>query len=248
MRTERVSRSLAAPRRDRRIVSVTKGAWSPVQPGWRRMGTNPPTEYIDELMAHFGHRHYVAYRSAAAVYGVSHHSFPELQVAVDTYCRDRRIGDVPLRFVRSSRVGAVPTRRQRFGTAQVTVSTPEATVLDLVERPDLGGGLGYVANAVGDMLAFGLLEAEALAAVSGLYARPVVQRAGHVLDRMQRDLAWAIESPLDLRPLEEALAGRGTRTVALSAGRAAPQTQTADEPLVDGRWRVAVDREIEHDL
>ena len=248
VRPERVSRSLTAPRRDRRIVSVTKGAWSPVRPGWRRMGTNPPTEYIDELMAHLGHRHYVAYRSAAAVYGVSHHSFPELQVVVDSYCRDRRIGDVPLRFVRSSRVGSVPTRRERFGAAQVTVSTPEATVLDLVERPDLGGGLGYVANSVGDMLAFGLLDAEALAAVSGLYSRSVVQRAGHILDRMQRELAWAVDKPLDLEPLEHALASRGMRTVSLSAGRATPQTSPAGESPVDRRWHVEVDREIDHDL
>ena len=212
------------------------------------MGTNPPAEYIDDLMAHLGHRHYVAYRSAAAVYGVSHHSFRGVQVAVDAYCRDRWIGDVPLRFVRGSRVGAVPTRRARFGTAQVTVSTPEATVLDLMERPDLGGGLGYVANALGDMLVFGLLDAEALAAVSELYARSVVQRTGHVLDRMHHDLAWAIDKPLGLGPLEDALAGRGVRTVTLTAGRAAPQPPPAGEAPVDRRWQVVVDCEIEHDL
>lgn len=248
VRPGRVSRSLAAPRRDHRIVSVTKGAWAPVRPGWRRMGTDPPAEYIDDLMALLGHRHYVAYRSAAAVYGVSHHSFQGLQVAVDAYCRDRWIGDVPLRFVRSSRVGSVPTRLRRFGTAQVTVSTPEATVLDLMERPDLGGGLGYVANAMGDMLAFGLLDAEALAALSGLYARSVVQRAGHVLGRMQHDLDWAINKPLDLGPLEDALASRGMRTVALTARRATQLPQAAGEAPVDRRWQVAVDCEIEHDL
>lgn len=227
---------------------MTKGAWAPVHPGWRRMGTDPPAEYIDDLMAYLGHRHYVAYRSAAAVYGVSHHSFRGLQVAVDAYCRDRWIGGVPLRFVRSSHVGSVPTKLKRFGAAQVTVSTPEATVLDLMERPDLGGGLGYVANAVGDMLAFGLIDAEALAAVSGLYARSVVQRAGFVLDRMQHDLGWAIDKPLDLGPLEDALASRGMRTVALTAERAARQPQTIGEAPVDKRWQVAADFEIEHDL
>ena len=46
---------------------------------------------------------------------------------------------------------------------------------------------------------------------------------GHVLDHMHHDLAWAIDKPLGLGPLEDALAGRGVRTVTLTAGRAAPQ-------------------------
>ncbi len=103
VRSARVSRSLAAARRERRIVSITKGMWAPVEEGWRHLGAHPPAEYLDDLMAHLGHRHYVAYRSAAAAYGVIHHSFQAFQVAVDAYCRDRTIGGVPLTFVRSAR-------------------------------------------------------------------------------------------------------------------------------------------------
>lgn len=248
VRPERVSRSLAVARRERRIVSITKGMWAPVEEGWRHLGAHPPAEYLDDLMAHLGHCHYVAYRSAAAVHGVSHHSFPAFQVAVDAYCRDRMIGAVPLRFVRSSRMGMVPVCRRPFGRARVTVSTPEATVLDLVERPRLGGGLDYVATILGDMQAFGLLDAGELADVSTLYPRAAVQRAAHILDHMSRELAGMIDRPLDLGPLERALAGRGAQTVTLSCGHEAPPTRPAAAAPVDRRWKVLVDYEIEHDL
>ena len=74
--------------------------------------------------------------------------------------------------------------------AHVTVSAPETTALDLVERPQLGGGLDYVATTLGDMQAFGLLDAGELAAVSQMYPRAVVQRAGHILDEWQRAVPW----------------------------------------------------------
>ena len=228
MRPERVSRCLTAARRDGRIVSITKGIWAPVEEGWRHLGAHPPGEFLDDLMTHLGHRHYVAYRSAAAVYGASHHSLPAFQVAVDAYCQDRTIGAARLRFVRSSRVGSVPVRRQPYGDgAQVTVSTPEATVLDLVERPELGGGLDYVATTLGDLQALGLLDGGELAAVSGMYPKTIAQRAGHILDYMSRELAGMIDRPLDLGPLEGALAARGIRTVTLSCGHEAPPTRPA---------------------
>ena len=248
VRPARVSRSLAAARRERRIVSITKGMWAPVEEGWHHLGAHPPAEYLDDLMAHLGHRHYVAYRSAAAVHGVSHHSFQAFQVAVDTYCRDRTIGGVPLRFVRSSRVGVAPVCRKPYGRAHVTVSTPEATVLDLVERPQLGGGLDYVATILGDMQAFGLLDTDELAAVSALYPKAVVQRVGHILDYMSRELVGMIDRPLDLGPLEQALAARDAQTVTLSCGHEAPPTRPAEAAAADRRWKVLVDYEIEHDL
>ena len=172
-------------------------------------------------------------------YGASHHSFPAFQVAVDVYCRDRTIGGTHLRFVRSSRVGSAPVRRQPYGheAAQVTVSTPEATVLDLVDRPQLGGGLDYVATILGDLQAFGLLDARELAVVSEIYPKAIVQRAGHILDYMSRELAGMIDRPLDLGPLEHALAARGTKTVTLSCGHEAPQLeqQRPLTPIGDGR-------------
>ena len=240
-----VSRRLEPARRDRRIVSVTKGAWVPVEEGWSHLGAPPPDEYLDRLMAHLGHRYYVAYRSAAAAYGVSHHSLPVYQVAVDSYCRDRTIGAARLRFVRSARVGRVPVRRRPCGpSASLTVATPEATAFDLVERPLLGGGLDYVATILGDMQAVGLLDADELAAVSALYPRAVVQRAGHLLDHMSRELSTTF--PLDA--LRKALDGRDTRTVTLSCGVGAAPTRPAAGAAVDRRWKVLVDYEIEHDL
>ena len=88
VRPARVSRCLTAARREGRIVSITKGMWAPVEEGWRHLGAHPPGEYLDDLMAHLGHRHYVAYTNGTAgapfspielyLAGLaSHHSFSE---------------------------------------------------------------------------------------------------------------------------------------------------------------------------
>lgn len=245
---ERVSGAIAAARHDGSMVSISKGLWGAVAPGWRRLLTNPPADYMDALMAHLGHRYYVAYRSAAAAFGVHHHSFGYLQVAVDSYCRNRWIGRVPVEFVRSGRVGLVPTARKRLGDHEVTVTTPEATVFDLVERTDLAGGLGEVGTALGDMQTVGLLDGEALAEVSALFPRSVAQRAGHILEHMHRELEEQIREPLDLGPLAAAVGRRGAQTVYLTPPSRAPRTWTGPEAVVDERWRVRIDREIDHDL
>lgn len=249
VRPERVSRSLTTARRDRKMVSVTKGAWVPVEARWRRMGTQPITDFIGDLMRHSGHAYHLGYRTAAAEYGVSHHSWGVCQVVVDTPHRSRRIGDVPVQFIRSSRVGKLPTHIIRCGDGSAVATTPEATVFDLVERPLLGGGLDYVATTIGGMITFGLLDGTALARVADLYPHAVAQRVGHLVAFMQDEVGWVTSRAIDLTQLAELVASRAGNLVTLSVGtEAAPTVRSDSEIHVDERWRLRLDYEIEHDL
>jgi hypothetical protein len=52
---------------------------------------------------------------------------------------------------------------------RVTVATPAVTVLDLVEAPASGGGLGNVATVIGDLMLAGAIDSDALADAAAHY-------------------------------------------------------------------------------
>ncbi len=247
--TSRVSAALAVARDDGSIVSITRGLYGAVQKGWRRMRTQPPADYLDALMEHLGHGYYLAYRSAARAYGVGHRSPRCVQVAVDSYCRERRIGDVLVCFYMNRRVGQVPTARRQLGDYEVTASIPEVTVFDLVERlVGVGGGFAEVGNNLGDFQATNQqLNADVLLEVSELFPCAVVQRTGHILESMRKDLGPWVTEPLDLDPLAESVHRRGARLLDLATPRSFIDW-TGPDVAVDDRWKIRVNCDIDHDL
>jgi len=246
--TSRVSAALAVARDDDSIVSVTRGLYGAVKKHWRRMRTQPPADYLDALMEHLGHRYYLAYRSAALAYGVGHRPPQCVQVAVDSYCRDRWIGDVWVCFYRNQRVGKVPTARRGFLNYEATVSIPEVTVFDLVDRlVEAGGGFAEVGNNFGDFQASTQqLDAGVLLEVSELFPCAVVQRTGHILESVCRDLGPWVTEPLDLDPMAESVHRRGARLLDLATPRSFIDW-TGPDVAVDDRWKVRVNRDIDHD-
>lgn len=230
-----VSISLQRAREANKIVSVTKGGWVPVPPEYRDAGAPPPLHYVDPLMRHLGHIYYVGLLSAARLHGASHQVPMVLQVVTPALLRDRRVGSNRIEFIRRSLAGSRPTVQRNVPTGRITVATPEVTVLDLVEAPSSGAGLGNVATVIGDLLLEGAIDPDALAEAAADYPSAVAQRTGYLVDRMADDVASSIE----LDPLEELVAD-ATYTVL--------DPQRPREGEHDRRWRVIVNTDIEHDL
>ncbi len=244
----RVSAALAVARDDGSMVSVTRGLYGAVHNRWRRMRTQPPADYLDALMGHLGHGYYLAYRCAAKAYGVGHRPPFFLQVAVDAHCQDRRIGDAVVRFYKNRRVGKVPTARRRYGDYEVTASIPEVTVFDLVERlTTAGGGIAEVGNNLGDFQTPQQLDADILIEVSELFPCYVVQRTGHILESMSRDLGTFVKEPLDLDLLAESVHRRGARLQDLATPGELIDWAGPGVPVND-RWKIRMNRDIDHDL
>lgn len=249
VRPERVSRSLAVPRRDKRMLSVTKGLWAPVSASRCAAGTNPPVEYIDEMMSHLGHPYCLGYRSAAAMYGAAHFGWCDLQVITTARLRSRRLGDWPLVFVTRPDLDRLPVRTLARAGAPVQVASPETTVFDLVSRPDLALGLSRTATIVAELLTVDALDGAALANAAPLHRAAVVRRGGFLLDRLQSELGWDMDSPLDLEPLEGYVKRLPKRMVRLSAGRdSCLRLDSPTEERVDSRWGVLVDMAIEYSV
>jgi len=230
-----VRHSLRRQRDAHTIVPVTKGAWVPVPPQYRRNGAPPVDHFIDPLMGFLGHQYYVGFLSAAALYGASHQAPIVFQVVTDAILRDRRIGAQQVAFIRRRDTAHRATQRRMVPTGRIRVASPEVVVLDLVEGPHYGAGLSNVATVIAELLDGGEIDPVRLAEQAQGYPTAVVQRAGHLVERMSR----ALDAPFDLDSLASLV---GTAPpVDLR-----PASPTSD--FRDNRWNVTINIEIEPDL
>jgi predicted transcriptional regulator of viral defense system len=158
-----VRHSLRRQRDAHTIVPVTKGAWVPVPPQYRRNGAPPVDHFIDPLMRFLGLEYYVGFLSAAALHGASHQAPMVFQVVTDAILRDRRIGAQQVAFIRRRGTVRRATKRRMVSTGRITVASPEVVVLDLVEGPHYGAGLSNVATVIAELLDGGQIDPVLLA-------------------------------------------------------------------------------------
>jgi predicted transcriptional regulator of viral defense system len=230
-----VRHSLRRQRNMNTLVPVTKGAWVPVPPQYRRNGAPPVEHFIDPLMNFLGHRYYVGFLSAAAIHGASHQAPMVYQVVTDAALRDRAIGAQRVSFIRRSDIEHHASVRRIVPTGRINVSTPEVTALDLVETPQLGGGLSNVATVIAGLLDAGVIDPVALAEQAANYSTAVTQRVGHLVEQMSN----ATDTPIDLGPLWELIDGAPVVDLYPQAERSG---------MRDERWNVIVNIDIEPDL
>jgi len=230
-----VRHSLRRQRELNTIVPVTKGAWVPVPPQYRRNGAPPVDHFIDPLMQFLGHLYYVGFLSAAQIHGASHQAPMVFQVVTDGVLRARSIGSHRVAFVQRSNVARRATIRRIVPTGRINVSTPEVTVLDLVEAPQFGAGLSNVATVIAELLDTGQLDPIGLAEQAAGYPTAVAQRTGHLVEQMGIEAS----APIDLQPLHDLV--ENAQTVDLYPG--AEQSGERNE-----RWNVVANIAIEPDL
>lgn len=230
-----VPSSLQRSRDSHRIVSVTKGGWVPVPPEYRASGAPPPLHFVDSLMRHLDHSYYVGFLSAAAQYGASHQVPMELQIVTPALLRTRTIGEGRIRFIRRGATERRASRSINVATGRVTVSSPETTVLDIVEAPRHAAGLANVATIVGELLIGGRIDADLLAAGAAGYPITVIQRTGYLLSYMAAEV--------DIEVGLGALAG-----LVSAVDYTVLDPESSNEGHRDSTWKTVINTPIEHDL
>jgi predicted transcriptional regulator of viral defense system len=201
------------------LFSPARGIYVVVPPEYHSWGVLPGERFIDATMRHLGAGYYVGYLSAAAHHGASHQASQVYQVVVDRRgLRGRDIRGLRLHYYYSTRVeqSQATTVRGEFGKWQV--STPETTLLDLLEHPERGGGFGNVLTVAAE-LPINVVDLVSATEDRGASA---TRRAGWVLERTHPGMSL------------DRLAAR-----ARLGGRATPLDARADArgPLSQ-RWRV----------
>lgn len=143
-------RRLAAKGRIRRLTS-RRDFFVIVPPEYAAMGGPPLAFYLGPFMRDLGLPYYVGLLSAAEWYGAAHFAVQGVQVVTAVNLRPIKIGRETITFVMSRNVERTPRRTLNRAGAKIEVSTPEATLLDLVRYTRAAGGLNRVATIVASL-------------------------------------------------------------------------------------------------
>ena len=232
---EHVLPTLARWRRAGHLFSPTRGAYVPIPPEYRNWGVVPAINFVDQMMSHLDHPYYVGLLSAAEFHGFAHQRPQVFQIVTPARLRDRAFGRVRLNFITVADISTRPTVTRNTPTGTLRISTPEATLLDLVSMPRRGAGLSNVATIAGEMLEEDALDLAELAVVAEQYPAAVVQRTGFLLEHV----AGIVDVEVDLVGLRAVALQRITRTRLRPSGPAGPLGE---------RWNVIVNTQIAPDL
>ncbi|MER8460729.1 type IV toxin-antitoxin system AbiEi family antitoxin [Mesorhizobium sp. M0482] len=232
----------AAERLQRRkaLLSPRQGFYIAVPPQFASWGAPPPPWYIDPLMRYERQHYYVGLLKAAELHGATHQAVMEFQVVTAKRLPKIRAGRNLIVFYYRKDMAAVMAgvEERKTDTGTMKISSPALTALDLLRYPQAAGGIDNLATVLTDLA--GRIDPAQLAALSDAAERPVVQRLGHLLDRLgHTDRA---------EPMRAALHARGAAAWTELDRREARDPDFAQEPQErDERWRVIVRRVPELD-
>jgi predicted transcriptional regulator of viral defense system len=232
----------AAERLQRRkaLLSPRQGFYVAVPPQFASWGAPPPQWYIDALMRHEAQPYYVGLLKAAELHGATHQAVMEFQIVAGKRLPRIRAGRNMIVFYYRKNMAAViaGVQERKTDTGMMKISSPALTALDLLRYPQAAGGIDNIATVLTDLAA--TIDPHQLAALSGATERPVVQRLGHLLDRLGHSKC--------AEPMRTALQDRGSAAWTELDRREARDPDFAPEPRErDERWRVVVRRPPEVD-
>lgn len=205
-----------------------------VAPEHRATGAPPFAWWLDACFAHWKQPYYVGLLSAAALLGSSQQAAQTVQVVISTAHprRDLRIGRLRIEFFQRNDVGQVPVFEPSPAHAPLRVSTPGATMLDLVRYARSIGGIARAREVIAGLALVTKKASLKEALDQGCGEVSVVQRLGFLLESMGAgDLASVAEIWLRSRRL---------LPVPLSPGGKPPASGLAAQP-----WRVIPNDSLE---
>ena len=169
-----------------KLMRIRNGFYVIIPAASRKSGALPATHYIDALMKFLKQPYYVGALSAASLYGASHQSPQELQVMTTKPTPLIEAGPTRIRFITKKDLEKTPVQQIKTPTGFIQVSTPEATLLDLLRYVRLSGHLDNVTTAIVELLES--IDAKKLIQVAKLEKElSYVQRLGFLIDRFSKN-------------------------------------------------------------
>lgn len=164
------------------IASPQRGFHVIVPPEYRSLGCLPADQFVPSLMRSLDRPYYAGLLTAAQYYGAAHQRPQEFQVMVGKSRRPIECGRVRVTFFVRKNLLAVPVNSLNTPRGALTVSTPEATALDLVGYYDRAGGLNQVATVLAELAE--RIDPDKLTAAALAAPLPWAQRLGFLLERV----------------------------------------------------------------
>lgn len=215
-----------------RVISPRKGFYVIIPLEYKSLGSLPATWFVKELMEYLEQPYYVCLLSAAELYGAAHQRPQVFQVMTDHPTRLVDSGKVRIEFHVNHFIESVPVRQLSTRAGYLTVSTPEATALDLIRYNKASGGLDNVATVLTELSEN--IKPEALAAAAALVEEPIAQRLGYLLDLVGHEQLTV--------PLHRLVYARRSRLTPLRPDLEWEGVES------EQRWKIVPNIEIESDI
>jgi predicted transcriptional regulator of viral defense system len=165
----------------KRLVHPSRGFFVIVPAEHRSAGAPPVSWFIHELMKFHEQSYYAGLLTAAAFFGAAHQAPQEFQVVTSAALRPIHIGRSKIHFLTKKWTQATPIAPIRTPFGDIQVSTPEATVFDLVQYVHRAGHLSNVATILLE-LSEKLDPKKLVTAAQACGEITVAQRVGYLLD------------------------------------------------------------------
>lgn len=215
------------------LANPARGFYVIVPPEYGTLGCLPADQFISDLMKFFGEPYYVGLLSAAEIHGAAHQKPQEFQVIVRRNRKMITCGRITIRFI-ARKIINVRTVSIKTPRGFIQVSTPEATVFDLLLYPDHAGGLGNVATVLSE-LSEKTNPNKLKVAVGSVPNISAIQRTGYIFDRILRKQQFS-------KPLEKIVKKKAKAIIPLVASGARKNVK------IDPKWNIYINEKIEPDL
>ncbi len=175
--------SLMRLRRKKLITTLYKRFHLIISPEYRRVGCIPPDHFISAYMKFLGLPYYVCLLSAAGYYGASHQKPQVFQVMTNKQLRPIKCGKVVVQFVFKKDIYDTPTNTFNVPTGYLKVSTPEFTIMDLLNYQKRSGGINHIATVLTELIV-SANPRRLLQLANSDYKIAWVQKLGYILEQL----------------------------------------------------------------
>lgn len=134
-----------------RIVRVYSGFYIIVPLEYVSTGVLPAEWFIADLMDYVGQPYYVGLLSAALLHGAAHQQPQQFHVVTNKSLREVHLKNLTIRFFTKVNFTKTPTTQIKVQTGFISVSSPEATVFDLLRYAKALGGLDRVLTVLQEL-------------------------------------------------------------------------------------------------
>lgn len=170
-----------------------------ISPEYQRVGAPPIDRWLGAYMRFCRQPYYVGLLSAAARHGSASQAVQLVQVLIDRPTRDIELGRLRVEFFVKKALVGTPILETPGTFAPLLVSTPEATILDLITYSPRVGGVRRVAQVTEGLLPVVRSRGMKMA-LDATEDVSTKQRFGYLLDYLNRaDLAVLVKDSLPER-------------------------------------------------
>lgn len=225
--------SLSRLKKTGEIVSPARGYYIMIPLEYRSLGSLSPDQFIPDLMKFLNLPYYVGLLSAGMYYGAAHQQPQVFQVMIPTVRKNLELGKVRVAFHMNKYLDLCPVRQFNTPRSVLSVSSPEATALDLVAYPRASAGFSNILTVLSELVESMNLE-EFRKVLKIKRESPILQRLGYLLELLEEEsFAEAVEQHLKDHHFEKAVLD--------------PRNPVR-KGKISRRWKLIINEQIESDL